>query len=78
MNIKEPEEELPGKLEKCIFDSKKCKDPGLQQISTHFAHSTPLRYVGKILEKNFGSPPDQILDPLLAPLNVSPHPKIII
>ena len=50
---------------------KRCKsfqdpkaDPGPWLILAHFAHPTPLRFVGKISGKLFGFP-HQILDPLL-------------
>ena len=48
----------------CIFDSLKCKSfqgpkvgPGPRPILAHFAHVTPLHYVGKISEKISGAPP---------------------
>ena len=45
------------------------RGPGPQPVLAHFTHPTLLCYVGKISEENSGTPPDQILDPLVIIFN---------
>ena len=65
--LKKLKENYQEKWENAYLTVKNARGVGPQPILAGFAHQTPLRYVGKILQK-ISVPLDEILDPLLHPL----------